>query len=64
MKVSEIKDLTIAELQERISTEKEKLLHMKLNHSISPLENPMLIRDTRRTIARLMTILNQRTNNK
>lgn len=60
MKISEIKDLTTPELEERIFAEEDKLLQMKLNHSISPLDNPMQIKDTRRTIARLKTVLNQR----
>ena len=60
MKTSEIKELTISELQERLATEREQLVRMKLNHSISPLDNPLQIRDTRRNIARLATELRQR----
>jgi len=60
MKTSEIKELTTAEIQERLLTEKEQLTRMKLNHSISPLENPLQIREARKTIARLETELRQR----
>ncbi len=60
MKVKEIQDLTIPEIEERIAAEEDNLLHLKLNHSISPIENPMQIKMTRRTIARLKTILHQR----
>lgn len=60
MKASEIKELTTSELQERLQTEKAQLERMKLNHSISPLDNPLQIRDTRKTIARIATELRQR----
>ena len=64
MKTSEIKDLTTEEIKEKIETEKAALTKMKMNHAVSPLENPMLIRTTRRNIARLMTELRKRDLNK
>ena len=64
MKTSEIKDLTTDEIREKIETEKAALTKMKMNHAVSPLENPMLIRTTRRNIARLMTELRTRELNK
>ena len=64
MKTSEIKDLTTEEIREKIETEKADLTKMKMNHAVSPLENPMLIRTTRRNIARLMTELRKRELNK
>jgi len=45
---------------ERIDTEKAQLLKLKLNHSISPLDNPMKITVTRKNIARLNTLLGER----
>ncbi|OKZ16105.1 MAG: 50S ribosomal protein L29 [Butyricimonas synergistica] len=50
--------------KEKIETEKAALTKMKMNHAVSPLENPMLIRTTRRNIARLMTELRKRELNK
>ena len=64
MKTSEIKDLTTEEIREKIETEKAALTKMKMNHAVSPLENPMLIRTRRRNIARLMTELRKRELNK
>ena len=64
MKTSEIKDLTTEEIREKIETEKAAVTKMKMNHAVSPLENPMLIRTTRRNIARLMTELRKRELNK
>ena len=64
MKTAEIKELTTAELQERIAAEKEALVRMQLNHSISPLDNPQQIKAARRNIARLATELRAREINK
>lgn len=64
MKVAEIKELTTAELAERIQTEKANYNQMLLNHAVSPLENNAQIRAGRRNIARLMTVLRQRELNK
>jgi len=55
MKSSEIKELSNQELLEHIDNEKSSIVRMKLNHAISPLENPQKIKESRKTIARLMT---------
>jgi len=60
MKVSEIKELTTKEIAERIDTESDKLTRIRLNHAVSPLENPMVLKETRRNIARLNTELRNR----
>ena len=60
MKTAEIKEFSTADLVERIETEKANLLKMKLNHAVSPLENPGKIKESRRDIARMLTILRQR----
>jgi large subunit ribosomal protein L29 len=41
MKTSEIKEMTISEIAERLDAEKQELSRISLNHHISPLENPM-----------------------
>ncbi|MCU4175824.1 50S ribosomal protein L29 [Carboxylicivirga sp. N1Y90] len=60
MKVQEIKELSISELVERIENETAALQQMELNHTTSPLDNPMKIRHSRRNIARLKTVLSQK----
>ncbi|MCD8284819.1 MAG: 50S ribosomal protein L29 [Prevotellaceae bacterium] len=60
MKTAEIKQMSTADLQERIKTEKANYTQMLLNHAVSPLENTAQIRTARRNIARLMTALRQR----
>lgn len=57
MKNSEIKELSTAEIVERIEIERNDLEKLEMNHVISPIENPLLIRNARRTIARLKTEL-------
>lgn len=56
MKISEIRQIPAAELNERIADAVAKYNQMLLNHSISPLENPAQIKEARRTIARLKTV--------
>jgi large subunit ribosomal protein L29 len=60
MKTSEIKELSNAEILERIQTDQDSMLRMKMNHAISPLDNPQVIVRIRKNIARLKTILRQR----
>ena len=55
MKSSEIKELSIQELQERLESEETLMVRMKMNHAVSPLDNPNKIVETRRNIARLKT---------
>lgn len=60
MKTSEITEMTVNEIGERIEAEKLTLSSMKFNHHISPLDNPLQIKQTRKNIARLLTILRQK----
>jgi large subunit ribosomal protein L29 len=60
MKTSEISELTNKEIVERIQAENENLVRLKLNHAVSPLDNPMKIQESRRNVARLKTILQSR----
>ena len=59
MKNSEIKALTVEELKDKIASEEESLRKLKFAHAVSPVENPMQIRHTRRIIARLKTQLTE-----
>lgn len=64
MKNQEIKELNTNDLVEKINTEVTKYNQMKLNHAVTPLENPSQIKAARRNIARLKTELRQRELNK
>lgn len=57
MKYSELNTLSLEELQQRLLSEKEIYQKQKFAHAISPIENPMKIKETRRTIARILTLL-------
>ena len=61
MKSAEIKELAVKDLQERIESEKAKLATLKVQHAVSPVENPSIIKKSRRDIARMLTILRQKT---
>jgi large subunit ribosomal protein L29 len=60
MEYSEIKELTTKELLEKLDNSRELLVRMKLNHTVSPLDNPNKIRETKKVIARLKTELHKR----
>ncbi len=64
MKTSEIKELSTPDLLERIDTERTMLVRMRLNHAITPLDNPQKIKQAKLTIARLLTELRSRELNK
>jgi large subunit ribosomal protein L29 len=59
MKTSEIKELTVKEIVEKLQVEKENLVRLKLNHAVSPLDNPMKIQVSKKNIARLQTVLRE-----
>ena len=60
MKTAEIKDLSVQDLKERIAAEKANLASMKVQHAVSPVENPSIIKKTRRDIAPMLTVLRQK----
>ncbi|MBT8387885.1 MAG: 50S ribosomal protein L29 [Ignavibacteria bacterium] len=60
MKQSEIKELSVADLQEKLSEIKKSYADLKMAHAISPLENPIQLRSLRRTVARIATELTKR----
>ena len=64
MKMAEIRELSTAELQERIEADVMRYAQMKLNHAISPLENPEQLKKLRRDIARMKGELRSRELNK
>jgi large subunit ribosomal protein L29 len=60
MKNTEIKELSNSELREKLIDFQSELVRMKMNHSVSPLENPLTLRVQRKTIARLLTEIRKR----
>ncbi|PKO99720.1 MAG: 50S ribosomal protein L29 [Bacteroidetes bacterium HGW-Bacteroidetes-8] len=59
MKATEIRELSISDLKERIETEKANLSRLKMNHAISPLDDLSQINKAKTNIARMLTILGE-----
>ena len=60
MKSAEIKEMSVKDLEERIEAEKAQLAKLKVQHAVSPVENPSIIKKNRRDIAPMLTILRQK----
>ncbi len=60
MKKVEIKELSTADLKDRLEQMEKEYLQLKVNHAVSPLDNPAKITADRRMIARVKTELRQR----
>ena len=60
MKAKVLKEMPKNELNDLLVSEKDKLVSLKLSHSVSPLENPQQIKFVRRNIARILTELGSR----
>ena len=62
MKPQVIRELSTKDLLERLDEEKKQLTRLKINHAVSPLDNPMRIRAMRRDVARMTSELCHRAN--
>lgn len=60
MKQSEVKELSVAELQEELGRSKKSYTELKMAHAITPLENPIQLRAMRKSIARIATEITKR----
>ncbi len=57
MKAAEAREMSVADLRDRINIEKRNLETMKINHAISPLEDTSKFKKLRRQIAIMITVL-------
>ena len=57
MKKSEIEKLSLEDLQDKLAECQKQLSDLKMNHAVSPLENPLQIKTVRKTVARLLTAI-------
>ena len=62
MKNQEIQALSVEQLQEQLRSEKQQLQKLTFAHAVSPIENPMRIRESRKLIARLNTAITAKSN--
>ena len=60
MKTSEIKEMTLVEMQNKLADLREELFNLRFQHTVNQLDNPMRIKDVKKDIARVMTFIRQR----
>jgi len=60
MKISEIRNMSIDELNENLTDTAKKLSQLKFNNTVQTIENPLEIKNLRRQLAKLKTILNEK----
>ena len=62
MKAPEIEKLSLEDLQDKLADYQKQFFDLKMNHAVSPLENPLQIKMVRRTISRLLTAITAKKN--
>lgn len=60
MKINELRELSQAELEEKLSECKQELFNLRFQNAINQLDNPKRIGDVKKTIARIKTIIHER----
>lgn len=60
MDPQDIREMTDEEIEQRIEEEYDEIRKLEFNHAVAPLDNPMILRQKRRDIARMKTILRER----
>ncbi len=60
MKADELRNLTDAELEQKVREFKEELFNLRFQHATAQLDNPLRIREVKRIIARIKTVLRER----
>ena len=60
MKAAEVRELDVEELQRRVAATRRELFNLRFQHATGQLENTGQLKEVRRNIARLLTVLNQK----
>ena len=60
MKIKEIKELNLEQLNQKVAELSEELFDLKFKAKVSTLENPMAMKNIRKTIARIKTVINEK----
>ena len=60
MDIKEIREMSASELEKAVKEQKEALFNLRFQHSVNQLDNPMKIVETRKTIARMLTVLREK----
>ena len=62
MKINEVRELSMAELEEKLAEKKQELFNLRFQKAVNQLENPKKIGDVKKTIARILTIIHEKEN--
>jgi large subunit ribosomal protein L29 len=60
VKVAEVRELSVDELERRVAETRRELFNLRFQHATGQLENTGQLQEVRRNIARLLTVLNQK----
>ena len=60
MNVAEVRELDVEELQQRVAQTRRELFNLRFQHATGQLENTGQLKEVRKNIARLLTVLNQK----
>ena len=60
MKANEIRELSVAELNEKLDELNKELFNLRFQHSINQLDNPMRLKAVQKDIARVNTIIREK----
>lgn len=59
-KAHDLRDLAVEELENRVREKSEELMNLRIQHNMRALDNPLKVRQTRREIAVIKTVINQK----
>ena len=62
MKINEVRELSMAELEEKLAEMKQELFNLRFQKAVNQLENPKKIGDVKKAIARILTIIHEKEN--
>ncbi len=60
MKVAEVRELDVTQLEQRLADSRRELFNLRFQHATGQLENTGQIKEVRKNIARILTVLNQK----
>ena len=60
MKASELRNLSVAELEQKLVDLKSELFNLRFQHTVNQLDNPLRLNAVRKDIARVKTVLNEK----
>ena len=60
MKAAEVRDMTVQELENKLVDQKKELFALRFQHTVNQLDNPARLKDVKKDIARVKTILTEK----